>query len=614
MKKSNVRTWLKYGLMAILSSFIFCMNFDNMSSQNYTIQRALWNVFGALYESEAAFSLLVPVLAFFYAYSDRILGKPCSKSLLVFSLAVAFISVLGLSYCHTLSWDLVFSWENGQFIKALLMISAYTVFLSYIFRWILHLFATLSARPFTEPKNWYTRCLYQHTYLTVFLTLLPLYLLLLVISYPALPSTDSVSQIVMGFSGESWAAHHPVAHSALLVLCIKIGIALFSSGNAGLLLISLCQLFAFLFAACYAVDVILHRLNLPIFFAVFAIVYFAIHPSIQRNTFSITKDILYSSFYLCFLASLYLLLTGKHKKLDLFVLVFSTVIILLFRNESKYIVLLSFVILFFVLKKCRKACLAFILATIAVSFCMSSIIQPLFNIQPGSKREMLSVPFQQTARYLRDYPADVTEEEKAAIEAVLDYDTIGSVYRGNISDPVKATYHDDASIGDLANYFKAWVCMFFRHPDAYIQATLNNYYEYYAFIDGQFESNFTHISWMQMDMLNMGLAPYGFGHPEALELTHFEYEYVLSLIFHLPFFSLLMIPAVYTWTVIVLFIRSVQRKNKAAFAAVLFPLVMQLMITLGPCNGTYGRYQYPIILSLPVILAMYISAVKDQEA
>ena len=46
----------------------------------------------------------------------------------------------------------------------------------------------------------------------------------------------------------------------------------------------------------------------------------------------------------------------------------------------------------------------------------------------------------------------------------------------------------------------------------------------YAFIDGQFESNFTHISWMQMDMLNMSLAPYGFGHPEALELTHFEYE------------------------------------------------------------------------------------------
>ena len=226
---------------------------------------------------------------------------------------------------------------------------------------------------------------------------------------------------------------------------------------------------------------------------------------------------------------------------------------------------------------------------------------------------MLSIPFQQTARYLRDFPADVTPEEKAAIEAVLDYDTIGSVYRGNISDPVKATYHDDASIGDLANYFKAWACMFFRHPDAYIQATLNNYYEYYAFIDGQFESNFTHISWMQMDMLNMGLAPYGFGHPEALELTHFEYEYVLSLLFHLPFFSLLMIPAVYTWTVIALFICSVQRKNKAAFVAVVFPLVMQFMITLGPCNGTYGRYQYPIILSLPAILAMYISAVKEQK-
>ena len=50
MEKSNVRAWLKYGLMAILSSLIFCINFENMSSQNYAIQRALWNIFGALYE------------------------------------------------------------------------------------------------------------------------------------------------------------------------------------------------------------------------------------------------------------------------------------------------------------------------------------------------------------------------------------------------------------------------------------------------------------------------------------------------------------------------------------------------------------------------------------
>ena len=614
MKKSNVRVWLKYGLMAILSSFIFCMNFDIMNSQNYAIQRALWNIFGAVYEAKEVFSLLVPVLAIFYAYSDRFLGKPHSRSVLIVSFVAAFVSVLGLSYFSVGSWDLVFSWENGQFIKAMLLISAYTVFFFYVYRWIMHLFAILSVKPFTEPKNWYTRCLYRHSYITVSLTLLPFYLFLLVISYPALPSTDSVYQILMGFNGEPWSAHHPVLHSAFLILCVKIGIALFSSGNAGLLLIALCQLSVYLIASCYAVDVILHRLRLPIFLAVFFIVYFAVHPLVQRYIFRIAKDVLYAPFFLCFILSMYLLFTDRQQKLDRFVLLFSGLVFLLLRNESKYIVLLSFFVLFFVYKRRRKTCLACILAAIAVSFCMSSIVQPLLNIQPGSKREMLSIPFQQTARYLRDYPADVTAEEKAAIEAVLDYDTIGSVYRGDISDPVKATYHDDASIGDLANYFKAWVCMFFRHPDAYVQATLNNYYNYYAFIDGQFESNFTHISWMQMDMLNMGLAPYGFGHPEALELSHFEYEYVLSLIFHLPFFSLLMIPAVYSWTVIVLFIRSVQRKNKAAFLAVVFPLVMQLMITLGPCNGTYGRYQYPIILSLPAILAMYISAVKGQEA
>lgn len=614
MEKSNVRAWLKYGLMAILSSLIFCINFENMSSQNYAIQRALWNIFGALYESEAAFSLLVPVLAFFYAYSDRFLGKPCSKALLIFSLIVAFISVLGLSYYHTLSWDLVFSWENGQFIKALLLIAAYTVFLSYIFRWIIHLFAVLSAKPFTEPKNWYTRCLYRHTYLTVFLTLLPLYLLLLVISYPAVPSTDAVSQIVLCFSGDQWANNHPVVHSAFQYLCIKICISVLNSANAGLLLISLSQLFFALLAVSYSVDAMLHRLKLPFFFPVVSLVYYAIHPMIQRYMFNLTKDVMYSSFYLCFILSFYLLLTGKQQRRDIFVLIVTGIAFLLFRNEAKAISLICTLLLIITKVPRRKYAAAVLLATILISSCMSFLVLPLFNIHPGSVREVLSIPFQQTARYLKEYPDDVTAEEKAAIDAILDYDTIGKVYNTDFSDPVKLTFNEAYKKEELLSYLKTWARMFTRHPDAYIQATINNYYQYFAFTGQQFEANFSHNSPLKMDTLTTALAPYGVGHPEILNTIRLEYENVLFLLFQLPFLSLLMMSPVYTWTVIVLFIRSVQRKNKAAFLAVVFPLVMQLMITLGPCNGTYGRYQYPIILSLPAILAMYISAVKEQEA
>ena len=47
---------------------------------------------------------------------------------------------------------------------------------------------------------------------------------------------------------------------------------------------------------------------------------------------------------------------------------------------------------------------------------------------------------QQTARYLKEYPDDVTKEEAKAIDGVMKYDEIADLYNPELSDPVKATY------------------------------------------------------------------------------------------------------------------------------------------------------------------------------
>ena len=108
---------------------------------------------------------------------------------------------------------------------------------------------------------------------------------------------------------------------------------------------------------------------------------------------------------------------------------------------------------------------------------LNCIVFPLLNVEPGSIREMLSLPFQQTARYLRDAGWDVTEEEKAAIDRVLDYDVLAESYDPDLSDNVKSTYHGETE--DLKDYFSAWFQMLLRHPGIYIQATMNNYYQYF---------------------------------------------------------------------------------------------------------------------------------------
>lgn len=51
-------------------------------------------------------------------------------------------------------------------------------------------------------------------------------------------------------------------------------------------------------------------------------------------------------------------------------------------------------------------------------------ILPMAGVKPGGKQEMLSIPFQQTARYVKYYGNDVSTEEEKVIRKVLDYDTI----------------------------------------------------------------------------------------------------------------------------------------------------------------------------------------------
>ena len=55
-------------------------------------------------------------------------------------------------------------------------------------------------------------------------------------------------------------------------------------------------------------------------------------------------------------------------------------------------------------------------------------------------RVFFSIPMQQTARYLKEYPDDVTKEEAKAIDGVMKYDEIADLYNPELSDPVKATY------------------------------------------------------------------------------------------------------------------------------------------------------------------------------
>jgi hypothetical protein len=123
--------------------------------------------------------------------------------------------------------------------------------------------------------------------------------------------------------------------------------------------------------------------------------------------------------------------------------------------------------------------LAVLLAVCIGTFGFDTFTEKVLDIPAGSVGEALSVPMQQTARYIRDYGNEVTDDERTAIEKVLDYDAIAQSYMPELSDGVKQ-YYKNPGKGDLARYMLVWAKMLLKHPVCYFEATHANSHGYYT--------------------------------------------------------------------------------------------------------------------------------------
>ena len=94
---------------------------------------------------------------------------------------------------------------------------------------------------------------------------------------------------------------------------------------------------------------------------------------------------------------------------------------------------------------------------LAVHFLLVRIVYPGFSISPGNINEMLSVPIQQTARYMQIYPDEITQDEKESIDRMWNYDELLENYEPDKSDVAKATFRLESSVSDWNSYFITWM-------------------------------------------------------------------------------------------------------------------------------------------------------------
>ena len=93
------------------------------------------------------------------------------------------------------------------------------------------------------------------------------------------------------------------------------------------------------------------------------------------------------------------------------------------------------------------------------------------GIVPGGKREMLSIPFQMTARYVKEHPDDITEEESEVIDKMLYMETLAERYDPVSADPVKGfAFYEIHNTSDYLDYIRVWFTQGCRHPGSYVNA------------------------------------------------------------------------------------------------------------------------------------------------
>lgn len=465
----------------------------------------------------------------------------------------------------------------------------------------------------------YMQSLCKNTFPTAFITIFILYIPYMIISYPAIHMGDTCNQLAQGYNfleGTSGYlnlinenvrlnGHHPILHTLYLHLCMVIGDKVFDSYNVGIFLVSITQTICIISVISYALSVMV-KSGVRIQVVLLTMLYFVLSPRIQNYMFLITKDVFTACALLIFGISIWQIQREESNRVSYISFTISGICLGLFRNDGKYIV---FACALFLLsaewRKWKKIVVCTAITMVIIGF-LFQVIMPVFQITPSSRREALSLPFQQTARYIRDYGNEVTLTEKEAISKVLKYDVIAEKYVPDNGDFVKEEYNEEASASDLAAYFKVWWEMLKKHPDVYIKAAMDNYYNYF-YPGGELAQAYTYEqSAIFMTYVNDALDEIGMSihYPEWSCGIRQRYETLREKIFELPLLSLFRCSAFYVWTLVLWFFYLLKKKQMR-MALPALPMVLSLGVALlASRNGDYFRYLYGIAFSIPVILVL----------
>ena len=267
----------------------------------------------------------------------------------------------------------------------------------------------------------------------------------------------------------------------------------------------------------------------------------------------------------------------------------SILLMALFRNQAGWIPSIALILFVVFVLKQKTIIIKSIAILLLVGF-FSLLLPSVLRIPRTESRESMSIPLQTMAYYAISHPDDMTDEDKAIISQVIDYDTMITKYNPDISDGIKniANFNKDTT----GAFIKLWLRKLFKNPRTMAEGFYRSVHVYLGFnINSEVKKA-------------LGLSN---NNPNRATLSDYVNEWlntpVIELFVKIGMYSILL--------GVILLLIAIFRQGR--YMLCVAPLLMVFVACLfSPVNGYY-RYAYAMIVCVPIVLADMLAEIRWQS-
>lgn len=430
--------------------------------------------------------------------------------------------------------------------------------------------------------------------------------------------------------------HQPWFTTLLMGGIVKIGIKLFGSFSGGIAFYSFFVMVLGILTNLKIINTVVKIKNQNWGWG--TLFFLSIFPIFPYWYMTFDKTGLFIIIFAWFTTSILQIFMNKHIDIKIWLSsVLFGILLVLFRNDMIYVILLTFIIGFIFNKNSRKVILSIfsVITIIYVGWNQGAL--KVMNIVPSPTAEMLSIPNQQVARAYAETPKEFDQKEqedlsKAWTANKQTTEQVVSSYNYGLADNVKGNLFGSQWVWrytlpsndrkrakvlpseikkekkTVKRFISVWLSNLNQSPISYVTATFANVY-HYLYVPGINHGNGYRLTWNG----NTTTAP-NFNS----RLTK-NYDYVLDssiinkirakmgeALLHFSVIGIFLVAGSWGLLVIFVLLETLVFWRRKTFMAVVFFLTVFGINFAGPVDGGL-RYLFPLMLTTPILLAVWVN-------